>query len=59
MGAVFKYGAHHDRAFVVNETASDNGTPKHPFDLEERTAKFGEAIVRFSKKSHATRQTTG
>ncbi len=22
----------------------------HPFDLEDRTAKFGEAIVRFSKK---------
>lgn len=22
----------------------------HPFDLEERTARFGEAIVRFSKK---------
>jgi four helix bundle protein len=29
---------------------SDNETPKHPFDLEERTARFGEAIVRFSKK---------
>jgi four helix bundle protein len=24
--------------------------PKHPFDLEERTARFGEAIVRLSKK---------
>ncbi|HUR56596.1 MAG TPA: hypothetical protein VM029_02725 [Opitutaceae bacterium] len=24
--------------------------PRHPFDLEERTARFGEAIVRFSKK---------
>src|SRR5262249_1017830 len=23
---------------------------RHPFDLEERTALFGEAIVRFSKK---------
>ena len=47
---MFKYGARYDRAFVVNETPSDNGTPKHPFDLEERTARFGEAIVRFSKK---------
>ena len=27
-----------------------NGTGEHPFDLEERTAQFGEAIVRFSKK---------
>jgi four helix bundle protein len=25
-------------------------TSKHPFDLEERTARFGEAILRFSKK---------
>ena len=29
---------------------SNNSEPKHPFDLEERTATFGEAIVRFSKK---------
>lgn len=29
--------------------ASENGK-RHPFDLEERTAKFGEAIVRFSGK---------
>src|SRR3954447_3679889 len=27
---------------------NENGG-KHPFDLEERTAKFGEAIVRFSR----------
>ncbi len=29
---------------------TNNGAQKHPFDLEERTAKFGEAIVRFSRK---------
>ncbi len=28
----------------------DTGTPKRVFDLEERTAKFGEAIVNFAKK---------
>jgi four helix bundle protein len=27
-----------------------NGAPKHAFDLEERTAVFGERIVRFSKR---------
>ena len=37
-------------ALVLNETTDANGAPKHPFDLEERTARFGEAIVRFSKK---------
>jgi four helix bundle protein len=34
----------------VNESSTGNGASKHPFDLEERTATFGEAIVRFSKK---------
>jgi four helix bundle protein len=27
-----------------------NGASRHPFDLEERTASFGEAIVRFAKE---------
>ena len=29
---------------------SPDGKPQLPFDLEERTAKFGEAVIRFSKK---------
>src|SRR6266478_5846096 len=33
---------------------NDAGTPgtpaRHPFDLEERTARFGESIIRFGKK---------
>jgi four helix bundle protein len=34
-----------------NEAAlSDGRHPNLPFDLEERTARFGEAIVRFAKK---------
>jgi four helix bundle protein len=38
---------------MLHETAEGSGaqTPgRHPFDLEERTALFGEAIVRFLKK---------
>jgi four helix bundle protein len=45
-----KYPAVAVTALVLNETTDANGAPKHPFDLEERTARFGEAIVRFSKK---------
>ena len=33
----------------VLETPNGNGDARHPFDLEERTATFGEAIVRFVK----------
>jgi four helix bundle protein len=34
----------------VFETPNGNGAPRHPFDLEERTACFGEAIIRFAKR---------
>src|ERR1700731_2586701 len=34
----------------VHEESNGNGAPRHPFDLEERTACFGEAIVGFAKK---------
>src|SRR5256885_11185587 len=34
----------------VLEAANGNGEARHPFDLEERTALFGEAIVGFAKK---------
>ena len=33
----------------VGEDAQANGE-RHPFDLEERTARFGEAIIRFLKR---------
>lgn len=26
--------------------------PRHPFDLEERTAQFGEAVIQFCKRIH-------
>jgi four helix bundle protein len=34
----------------VFEESNGNGETRHPFDLEERTAVFGEAIVAFAKK---------
>jgi four helix bundle protein len=34
-------------AMLLCEGASGNG---HPYDLEERTAQFGEAVIRFIKK---------
>jgi four helix bundle protein len=35
--------------WMVREELPANDT-RHPFDLEERTARFGEAIIRFSKR---------
>jgi four helix bundle protein len=47
-------GAHYRRGPVaislVNESPAPNDLGKHPFDFEERTAVFGEAVVRFSRK---------
>ena len=34
----------------MNDEPASNGDRRHPFDLEERTAVFGEAIIRFAKK---------
>jgi four helix bundle protein len=48
--APLRYPSTANDALVVKEEPGKNGEAKHPFDLEERTAKFGEAIVRFSKK---------
>src|ERR1700730_5265273 len=45
-----KYSRLSDAASFLNELPGGNGTGKHPFDLEERTARFGEAIIRFAKK---------
>src|SRR6266446_3670399 len=36
--------------WVFGETPGSEPASKHPFDLEERTAKFGEAIIRFCRK---------
>src|SRR6266516_1299668 len=37
-------------SWILNEGPKAPNNGRHSFDLEERTAKFGEAIVRFSKK---------
>jgi four helix bundle protein len=47
---VFKYRIVTDKPLVLNQGPNGHQVQKHPFDLEERTARFGEAIVRFSKK---------
>src|SRR5215212_7178096 len=39
-----------DGAFLLKDDPTPSPESRHPFDLEERTALFGEAIVRFSKK---------
>jgi four helix bundle protein len=46
----FRYSKSLEPVLVLNEDSGSNGQGKHPFDLEERTARFGEDIVRFSKK---------
>ena len=45
-----RYSRHPEEALLLNDAPETNGDCKHPFDLEERTAVFGEAVVRFSKK---------
>jgi four helix bundle protein len=45
-----RYAAGNVVAVRVLETPNGNGAERHPFDLEERTALFGEAIVQFAKK---------
>ena len=47
--SLFQYPVVADPGLVVNETPDGKEKSKHPFDLEERTAQFGEAIVRYSK----------
>jgi len=39
-----------DDAFVLRKESPAAPNVRHPFDLEERTAVFGEKIVKFSKK---------
>jgi four helix bundle protein len=44
-----KYSAAGGAISRLEETPNRNGAVQRPFALEERTAQFGEAIVRFSK----------
>ena len=34
----------------LNESSNGSEQERHPFDLEERTVLFGEAVIRFCKK---------
>jgi four helix bundle protein len=45
-----QYPVSRAEAWVLNETGEATASKHHAFDLEERTAKFGEAIIRFCKK---------
>jgi four helix bundle protein len=44
-----KYPEFSSGALLLNDAPPGNGASKHAFDLEERTARFGEAIIRFCK----------
>jgi 23S rRNA-intervening sequence protein len=45
-----KYPETSDVAFLLNDAPAANTPERHAFDLEERTAKFGEDVIRFVKK---------
>jgi four helix bundle protein len=45
-----KYPESTPEALLLNDGPSGEAKKLHPFDLEKRTAIFGEAIVRFSKQ---------
>jgi four helix bundle protein len=46
-GGIMEYPAVLNGAFEMNDAPPEG---RHPFDLEERTARFGEAIILFCKK---------
>ena len=45
-----KYPELKSEGWQLSETPLDGKPQRHAFDLEERTAQFGEAIIRFIKK---------
>jgi len=46
----FSYSTTTSLSPAVQEGPIGSGSERHPFDLEERTATFAEAIVRFARK---------
>lgn len=48
-GVSIEYRQADRNSWVLEETAGESA-PRHPFDLEERTAAFGEGVIRFLKK---------
>ena len=49
-GAGVTYAVGTSGASVFEDAPLEDGSPRHPFDLEERTARFGEAVVRFTRR---------
>jgi len=49
VSGTFKYPETATSAWRLDDAPTDSGSARHAFDLEERTAKFGEAIIRFCK----------
>ena len=45
-----KYPPHRASAWTLSEAPNGDGPARHAFDLEERTAKFGENVIRFCKR---------
>jgi four helix bundle protein len=48
--AMAKYPELRSAVLEMKESPDGDGPRRHAFDLEERTAQFGEAIIRFVKK---------
>ena len=48
--ATTKYPVIQSRGFILNDVPLGDGAKQRPYDLEERTAEFGEAIIRFVKQ---------
>jgi four helix bundle protein len=46
----FVYAGALDDIWLIREVPDGNNKRRHQFDLEDRTARFGEAIIRFAKK---------
>jgi four helix bundle protein len=44
------YPAVSSDAYFLSDAPPQDGPSRHAFDLEERTARFGEGIIRFCKK---------
>lgn len=45
-----KYPKDSSETWELREGQNQSNSERHPFDLEERTANFGEAIIHFCKK---------
>ena len=46
----FKYPEILDGEVMLNDTPAGDSLERHAFDLEERTAQFGEAVIHFVKR---------